>query len=316
VVEETMNTRGLTVAVVVLAALAGVLYWSGHRKAPEENAGVPATPAPVILKIDPANITQLVIKQKGSDPVTLEKAGGTWQITGPKPYPADQNAVAGMLSTLSALTADRLLEDKGANRQQYGLATPAVELDITGKGHSTQQLLLGDDTPAGGNAYAALAADPKVFTVGSYNKSSLNKNLNDLRDKSLITLNADKVSRVELLKKGEDIEFDRTKDGWQILKPKASPAEASAVNDLVRTLTDARMDLSATGNPAAEFARATGVATAKLTGATGVQTLEVRKNKDDYYAKSSAADGVYKVDSTLGQALDKKLDDFVSKKKT
>ena len=93
-----MNVRGLNVAVVVLAALAGVLYWSEHRKAPEENA-VPATPAPVILKIDPANITQLVIKQKGSDPVTLEKAGGTWQIIGPKPYPADQNAVAGMLST-------------------------------------------------------------------------------------------------------------------------------------------------------------------------------------------------------------------------
>jgi Domain of unknown function (DUF4340) len=310
-----MNSRGLSVAVVVLAALAGVLYWSEHRKAPDENAGVPTTPAPVILKIDPANITELVIKQKGSDPVTLEKSGGTWRITGPKPYPADQNAVAGMLSTLSALNADRLVEDKGANPQQYGLAAPAVELDITDKGRTTQ-LLLGDDTPAGSDVYAALAADPRVFTVASYNKSSLNKNLTDLRDKSLITLNADKVSRVELLKKGEDIEFDRTKDGWQILKPRASPAETSAVNDLVRTLTDARMDLSATGNPSAEFAHATGVGTAKLTGDTGVQTLEVRKNKDDYYAKSSAAEGAYKVDSALGQALDKKLDDFISKKKT
>ena len=311
-----MNVRGLNVAVVVLAALAGVLYWSEHRKAPEENAGVPAASAPVILKIDPANITRLVIKQKGSDPVTLENAGGTWQITEPKPYPADQNAVAGILSTLSALSADRLVADKGANLSQYGLAAPAVELDIAGKGHSTQQLLLGDDTPAGGNVYAALVADPKVFTVASYNKSSLNKSLNDLRDKSLITLNADKVSRVELLKMGEDIEFDRTKDGWQILKPKASPAETSAVNDLVHTLTDARMDLSATGNASAEFAHATGVGTAKLTGDSGVQTLEVRKNKDDYYAKSSAAEGAYKVDSTLGQALDKKLDDFISKKKT
>jgi hypothetical protein len=316
VVEETMNFRGLSVAVVVLAALAGVLYWSEHRKVPDENAAVSGTAAPVILKIDPANTTQLVIKQKGSDPVTLEKAAGTWQITGPKSYPADQNAIAGMLSTLSGLSADRLVADKGANLSQYGLAAPAVELDITGKGHSTQQLLLGDDTPVGGNAYAALAADPKVFTVSNYNKSSLNKSLNDLRDKSLITISADKVSRVELLKKGEDIEFDRTKDGWQILKPKASPAESSAVNDLVHTLTDARMDLSATGNAAAEFARATGVATAKLTGDSGVQTLEVRKNKDDYYAKSSAAEGAYKVDSTLGQALDKKLDDFISKKKT
>ena len=74
------------------------------------------------------------------------------------------------------------------------------------------------------------------------------------------------------------------------------------------------MDLSATSDAAAEFARATPVATAKLTGDTGTQTLEVRKNKDDYYAKSSAVDGAYKVDSSVGQALDKKVDDFRSKK--
>ena len=112
------------------------------------------------------------------------------------------------------------------------------------------------------------------------------------------------------------MEFDRTKDGWQILKPSSSPADSSAVNDLVRSLTNARMDLSASSDAAAEFARGTRVGTAKLTGDTGVQTLEVRKNKDDYFAKSSEVEGAYKVDSTLGQALDKKLDDFRSKKKT
>ena len=109
-----------------------------------------------------------------------------------------------MLSTLSALNADRVVEDKASDRKQYGLDPPAVELDITGKGQGMRQLLLGDDTPAGGDVYAALAADPRVFTIASYNKSSLDKSLNDLRDKSLLTLNADKVSRVELLKKGQD----------------------------------------------------------------------------------------------------------------
>ena len=76
------------------------------------------------------------------------------------------------------------------------------------------------------------------------------------------------------------------------------------------------MNLTATGDPAAEFAHATPVATAKLTGDSGTQTLEVRQNKDDYYAKSSAVVGTYKVDSTVGQALNKKVDDFRSKKKS
>ena len=300
-----MNFRGLIVAVVVLGALGGVLYWSQHRKPPEEVA--PASTATVILKVNAADVTQLTIAQK--TPVMLKKADGKWQITQPAPYPADQEAVAGVLSTLSGLNADRVVEDKASDRKQYGLDPPAVEVDIAGK-----QLLLGDETPAGGNVYAALAGDPRVFTIASYSKTSLDKSLNDLRDKSLLTLSPDKVSRVEVLKKPEEIEFDRTKDGWQILKPKPSPADSFAVNDLVRTLTGAKMDLGSASDGAADFARGTAVATAKLTGDAGVQTLEVRKNKTDYYAKSSVVAGSYKVDSALGQALDKKPEDFLSKK--
>jgi Domain of unknown function (DUF4340) len=306
-----MNFRGLIVAVVVLATLGGILYWSQHHKPAEESAAVPTSTAPVILKVNPADVTQMVIRQK--EPVTLKKTNGNWQITEPKSYPADQEAVAGVLSTLSGLNADRVVDEKTSDRKQYGLNPAQVELDVSGK-DGTRQLLLGDDTPAGGDVYAALATDPRVFTIASYSKTSLAKTLNDLRDRSLLTLSSDKVSRVELLKKGEDLEFDRTKDGWQILKPSSSPADSSAVNALVSTLTNARMDLSTTTDAAAAFERATPLATAKVTGDASVQTLEVRKNKDDYFAKSSAADGFYKVDSSLGQALDKKIDDFRQKK--
>jgi Domain of unknown function (DUF4340) len=306
-----MNFRGLIIAVVVLATLGGVLYWSQHRTPAAETAALPASTAPVILKVNPADVTQLVIQQK--EPVTLKKTDGRWQITEPKPYPADQEAVAGVLSTLSGLNADRVVEEKTSDRKQYGLDPAQVELDTSVR-NGTQQLLLGDDTPAGGDVYAALATDPRVFTIVSYQKSSLAKSLNDLRDKSLLTLSSDKVSRVELLKKGEDLELDRTKDGWQILKPSSSPADSSAVNALVSTLTNARMDLSTTTDAAAAFAQATPLATAKVTGDAGVQTLEVRKNKDDYFAKSSTVDGIYKVDSSLGPALDKKIDDFRPKK--
>ncbi|MEA2540981.1 MAG: hypothetical protein QOH35_2347, partial [Acidobacteriaceae bacterium] len=85
-----MNFRGLIVAVVVLATLGAVLYWSQHHKPAEESAAVPASTAPVIVKINPADVSQLIIKQK--EPVTLKKTNGQWQITEPKPYPADQEA--------------------------------------------------------------------------------------------------------------------------------------------------------------------------------------------------------------------------------
>jgi hypothetical protein len=51
-----------------------------------------------------------------------------------------------------------------------------------------------------------------------------------------------------------------------------------------------------------------------VTAESGTQELQVRKNKDDYYAESSAVEGVYKVASSIGKGLDKGLEDYRNKK--
>ncbi len=166
--------------------------------------------------------------------------------------------------------------------------------------------------------YAALVGDPRVFTLANYNKTTLDKSAKDLRDKRLLVFEQDKLSRVELSAKKQDIEFGRNKDSWQIVKPKPLRADDSKVAELIRKLSDAKMDLNVSDEDqkkaAAAFGTGTVVATAKITDASGTQELQVRKSKDDYYAKSSAVDGVYKVESDLGTALDKSVDDFRNKK--
>jgi hypothetical protein len=85
----------------------------------------------------------------------------------------------------------------------------------------------------------------------------------------------------------------------------------------VRKLADAQMEVSSDADAkktAVAFTAGTPVATAKLTTDSGTQELQVRKNKDDYYAKSSVVEGLYKVTGAVGQGVDKKLDDFRNKK--
>lgn len=314
-----MKIRSLIVATLVLLALGGSLYWSEHRKPGDEAAKASADTPPAILKLDGGAITKLQLKKMDAQAIVLAKStSDTWEITQPKLLNADQSAVSGAISTLSSLSSERLVEDKASDLKKYGLDRPAVEVDVTEKDNKTQRLLLGDETPTGSAIYAMLAGDPRVFTTASYNKASLDKSLNDLRDKRLLTLSADKISRVELIRNHETIEFGRNKDEWQILKPRPLRADSVQVGELVGRLTDARMDLSGSDNGPTEmasgFARATPVATAKVTDQSGTQELELRKNKVTYYAKSSVVEGAYKVDSSLGQAFDKGLDDFRNKK--
>jgi hypothetical protein len=66
---------------------------------------------------------------------------------------------------------------------------------------------------------------------------------------------------------------------------------------------------------AAAWGGAAPVAAVKVTDAAGAHTLEVRKGKDNtYYAKGSAADGVHKAATDLGDGLNKPVDDYRQKK--
>jgi Domain of unknown function (DUF4340) len=311
-----MQSRGLYVAIAVLIILGGLWYWSQHHKPSEDASQSSAETPPAILKLDRSSIVDLKLTKKDSAPILLDKnSSGEWQIAAPKPLRADQSVVSGLVGTLASLNSERLVDDKASNPAQYGLAQPAFQVDVSEKDNKSQKLLIGDETPTGGAVYAMLAGDPHVFTVASYTKTDLDKSVNDLRDKRLITLVPDKVSRVELVKKSQDIEFGRNKDEWQILKPRPLRADSAQVGDLVSQLTGAQMDVSAAGiaDAASAFAKATPVATAKLTDESGTQQLEIRKAKEDYYAKSSLVEGAYKVDSALGKAVEKNLDDFRNK---
>ena len=313
-----MKIRGLILAAFVLLAITATLYWSEHRKPADDTTKASTDTPPSILKLDESTINKLELKKKGADPIVLTKnSSGTWQITQPRPLNADQSTVSGVLSTLSSLDSERLVEGKATDLKQYGFDQSALEVDITENDNKAQKLLLGDETPAGSAVYAMLAGDPRVFTMASYHKTSIDKSLDDLRDKRLLAVSADKVSRVELIRKNQEIEFGRNKDGWQILRPAPLRADSVQVGELVSKLTEARMDLSGSGTDpkkaTAAFAHATPVATAKVTDQSGTQELQVRKDKDTYYAKSSAVEGTYKVDSSLGQALDQGLDQFRNK---
>jgi hypothetical protein len=312
-----MKLRGLIAAVVVLAGLTGTLYWSNHHE-PSDTTEASADVAPKILAVKEADISRFDLKKDGAEQVGGDRnSSGKWRITSPTPLPADQSAVSSLLGTFSSLSSERLVEEKASNLVPYGLNAPKLEIDLSEKDNKTQKLLLGDETPAGNGIYAKLDGDPRVFTIPKYDKTSIDKNANDLRDKRLLTVDSDKISQVDLIAKKQEIAFGRNKDEWQIVKPRPLRADGPAVDELVRALTDAKMELDASDDPkkdASLFSPAAPVVTAKVTAESGTQELQVRKNKADYYAKSSVVEGVYKVPSALGQALDKNLDDFRNKK--
>src|SRR5713226_8677577 len=288
-----MKSKGLLTASIFLLVLSGVIWWSNKKAATVDKTPV-ETATVKLLNLPEDQIQDIEIKKRTGETIQLKRNDSKWMIAGAEPVRADPDAVSSMLSTISSLSSDRTVEEKAGSLEPYGLAQPAIELNVTDKNKKTAKVLIGDDTPAGTAVYAAIAGDARLFALSSYKKNSFDKSTNDLRDKRLLPFDSDKVSSIELTAKKQTVAFGRSKEEWQIVKPKPFRADRSQVEELLRSLRDAKMELSGSEEEkktSAAFGVGTPFVTARVTDVSGTQELQVRKNKDDYYAKSSAVAG-------------------------
>ena len=314
-----MKIRQLIAAAIVLAALTATLLWSNRHK-PVEDAAKTAATAPVkILSFQKDDISKLEIKRKSGEVVDLSRSGSqNWKITAPKPLVGDADTVSTILYAISPLETDRVIDEKASDLKSYGLANPAVEVSATGKDGKSQKLLVGDDVPTGGSSYAMLAGDPRVFLISSTSKSNLNKGVKDLQDKRLLPVDFNNISKIEIVSKKLDLAFGSSNGQWVMQAPKDVRGDTSKLEGIVEKLRLATMDPSAadadTKKAASSFSSGVPVATVKAADASGSQELQVRKSKDDYYAKTTAMEGSFKVTKELGDAIDKNLDDFREKR--
>jgi hypothetical protein len=292
-----MKFRGLIIAVVVLLALGGLLYWSNRRKPSEQPSPASSNPSPAILKLDEPAIFQLTLTRKGDAPIILVKGSSdTWTISTPKDFRADQDAVSGMLSTLSNLSADRVVEEKAFDLKPFGLADPSVTVDIETTDHRDRKLLLGDNTPAGSDVYAMLAADPRIFTIAGYSKTSLDKSLDDVRDKKLFDFGFDEPDKIELHQGAASWLFTHTGNDWW---SNGKKMDSAAVESLVGTLRD----LTATGFPDSGFSSPELEVTVISGGGKRVEKVAISKSADNYIGKRENAPSLYRLGSTAVTGL-------------
>jgi hypothetical protein len=315
-----MKFRGLLVAIVVLAALGGTLYWSQHHLPVKQKTNAD-TDLPFPLTINPGNVSGLTLTEKGSAPITLiSTQPGRWQIVTPIDTPADTASVAHILSDLAHIRAQEIVEDHAANLNRYGLDNPSLTLDINQRNNEKAELILGDRTPTGTGAYAMVPGDAHVYTIPYFMEETFNKPFDDLRDKRVLPFAEKVVSNIEIDKGKQIISVDRKHAGWQIQKPGVYPTAGNKVDNLLHTLVAAKFDSSVSpAEAAAAFAQAPPLEVIKLTAGSGnnteVDTLDVHKSSDGaFYAKASVYPGACMLDPSIAHALLQDLDDLREKR--
>ena len=323
----------LIIAFGILAVLVALVWYT------EENPPETGEQKPEIISVEEDDIVRVTISRPRKDTITLQRGeDGEWHFGEPYTFPVGESPVNTMISNLASMNADRLVDEQVRNWAPYGL-DGAGELEVSAvvkqeqpgddkegekeaeeeeAAQKTYRVIFGNDTPTGGGVYARLEGESRLFTVFSYVKGGFEKEIFDLRDKKLLQVEEDKISRVTVNVGRRSIEFGKSGDDrWQILRPKPMRADNFTVGDLVRSVRTAGMVsvLEEGGEPSRKYRFRRPFAIAEIVDEAGAHTLTIAKSNDDsYYAKSSDLGGVYEVSSTMAEGLDKPLEDFRNKK--
>lgn len=303
-----MKPTRLLVAAALLALLCGAVWYTRENPPVDEDA------APKVVEFDEDSLKSLTLRQAEEDPITvLRNADGDWEFGGGLDIAADDGAVGQMASSLASLNADRVVSENVVEWGPYELSEPALsvafELEDGGG-----ELQFGRDTPTGSGVFARLKDEPRLFTVYSYNKTSFEKSVFDLRDKRLVRIDQDSIYQVTVEAGGRTLGFERENDDWTIVKPMELRADDFTVGDLVRAVRTAEMTEVLADGASGDYSFDRPLATVTVTDESGNHELVVANAGDTYYARSSDQAGVYGVSSTLSESLDKPVDEFRNKK--
>lgn len=297
-----------------LALVLGFAIWYTDRLEKDPAKPKPAEGAERLIEIPQDQLNRVELKRPAEEStIVLERAGNGWKMSAPQAFGVDADAVNGIVQGLAAVDSSKLVDAKPKDFAQYGFTAPRLILTAARKDGKAQTLEFANESPLKGDYYARLAGSPKLYIVAGSTYAPFDKRVPDLRDKRLVTFDRGKVKAIELQAKGATIEFAPKGEDWQIVKPSTMRADGLSVEEILRKISDARMDLN-TKLDAAVFAAGTAVATVKVTDPSGAQTFELRRNKDGYYAKSSAVEGVHKLTKDVAESLDKDLLAFRGKK--
>jgi hypothetical protein len=324
VVAEAMKNQqkylNTLIALAVLGVAWGAFTYIDKRKAKEKPETVSATKQEKLFSVDAPHIQSISFKPRDGEAFTCRRADGKWTIQEPHPLAADQATFSSFLNSLTSATVEDVVDPHPTNLKDFGLDPPAYTLEIsTDAKPPSFTLNLGDDTPTSGGVYAQVAGNPRVFTLGSYEKTSLEKKLFDLRDRRALTLESDQLQKIGVQYKGAQWTLEKNPEGvWDLDLPPAVRADRFTVDGLLSQLRGLTMQSIAADDKkkGGDYGFGSPELRLELTGSGGTQTLVVGKKDKDadrYFATNSALDPVFTLNSEFVTQFKKDQNDLREK---
>lgn len=295
-------TAGLAVLLIALVSFVYFYEIKGgeERQQAEEQANR-------VLNFEPDSVTMLEL-EAGDSHVKLirDSAAADWQLTLPVTAAGNNEAISNMLAAVDSAKKYRTLSGADLNMAEFGLDAPALTLQMTVKPNRHFKLLFGDYSPTTNHVYARIADDSTVVMVPKDVFQAVDKRAFQLRDRHLVHFRPEQVVEIAVNLYDNEYRCRKAGDQWQLIEPFLARANTEEVENLLRKLDQARIDVFVDEQPhdLTPYGLQTPAQSITLSLADQAEPVALligdRVDGDEnFYAKDSTRPLVYKITSEV-----------------
>jgi hypothetical protein len=197
-----------------------------------------------VLAFDAKDVTGLEVTLPDQTLAAERVEGAGWRLTRPTALAGDGETIGEFLDKLAAHKVKEFVAEAPASLAPYGLDRPVRLTVQTGrdKERASRSLLLGKVDGGRKGIYAMRPGESSVLLLPEDLWTQVPKNVAVLRNKVVVAVDREKVTRIEVESPKGTVTAAREKDQWALVAPQALLADQVEVGTILTRLRDLRAE--------------------------------------------------------------------------
>ncbi len=310
----TTLIRDLRSTLLLLAGFLGLLAYIYFVESKRPSSSEPE-PTENVFSIETDSIVALQITADNGEITTLETSDGIWKIVSPRSLDADVSEISAITSSLSSLSIQRVVEEASQDLEPFGLIKPQIDVAFRlNEAEEFKHLLIGRKTPTGGNLYASVEGEKRVFLISGFLDNTFNRTTFDLRNKAVLRFDRDTVDALEITGNDRTIRLEKGVSEWFLTAPWKTRGDYAIAEGLLGRLSTVQMQSIVMEETSTldEFGLEHPEITVTASAGGSLATLMIGEESPDnkFYARDTTRPMVFTIDTALVNELNKEASEY------